>query len=51
MNGGRGTASPGVPVSYLILETWKPLGPGSAHAQGPCSVVERELAWRLEVLV
>lgn len=21
-------------------------GPGSAHAQGPCSVVERELAWQ-----
>lgn len=47
----QGTASPSVPVSCLILETWKPLGPGNAHVQRPCSVVERDLALRSEVLV
>lgn len=54
MNEGRGTVSPRVliwnPESYLILNTWKPVGPGNANTQRPCSVVERELTLESEVL-
>lgn len=54
-SGERGTVSPSVlicnPKSYLILETWKPVGSGSANAQRQCSVVERDLASESEVLV
>lgn len=55
MNGERGTVSPSVliynPKSHLILETWKPVGSGSANAQRQCSVVERDLALESEILV